>query len=398
MIIHPVIKGQVAKSCHPVGCGRAVAEQIAYVRQAPQIAKGPRKVLVLGASSGFGLASRIALAFGGARADSIGVAFERGPSEKGVGTAGWYNLVHFSHQAEKEGLIARNFVGDAFSPEMRARVADYIREDFGGSVDLVVYSLATGARPDPQTGELIRSAIKPIGGQTRGYSIDLERDCLEEQCLPAATDQEIEDTVKVMGGEDWVSWIRFLDGEGLLAEGCQTLAFSYVGPQCTHAIYHEGTLGRAKAHLHKSADKIDAALEVIGGQAHVVVCKALVTKASVFIPGLSPYLLALFRVMKEMGLHEGCIEQMQRLYADNIYRADGVIPVDGERLVRIDDREMRADVQARVMQLLAQMRPETFQQLGDYDGYKGDFMKLNGFGFDDVNYDQDVDLSPFDAA
>ena len=395
MIIHLVIKGQVAKSCHPVGCGQAVAEQIAYVSRAPQIAKGPRKVLVLGASSGFGLASRISLAFGGARADTIGVAFERGPSDKGVGSAGWYNLIHFSHMARKEGLIARNFVGDAFAPDMRAKVADYIRNEFGGSVDLVVYSLATGARPDPETGELVRSTIKPIGSATRGYTINLEKDCLEEQCLEPATEQEIEDTVKVMGGEDWQSWISFLKGQGLLTEGCETLAFSYIGPERTYDIYHHGTLGRAKADLHQTADRIDAALKAQKGQAHVVVCKALVTKASVFIPGLSPYLLALFRVMKEMGLHEGCIEQMQRLYADTLYRADGAIPVDAERLVRIDDREQRADVQERVAALLDKMTPETFRSIGDYEGYKGDFMKLNGFGLESVDYEADVDLDRY---
>ncbi len=210
MIIHPVIKGQVAKSCHPVGCGAAVAEQVAYVQSAKQIAKGPRKVLILGGSSGFGLASRIALSFGGAGADTIAVAFERGPSEKGVGSAGWYNLLHFSRMAEKEGVIAKNFVGDAFLPATRAKVADYIRTEFGGSVDLVVYSLATGARPDPLTGDLVRSVIKPIGAEVRGYTVNLEKDCLEEQCLEPATDQEIGDTIKVMGGEDWRSWIAFL--------------------------------------------------------------------------------------------------------------------------------------------------------------------------------------------
>jgi enoyl-[acyl-carrier protein] reductase/trans-2-enoyl-CoA reductase (NAD+) len=397
MIIQPIIKGQVAKSCHPVGCAEAVAEQIAYVRKAVPIARGPRKVLVLGASSGFGLASRIALAFGGARADTIGVAFERGPSDKGVGSAGWYNLIHFSHLAKKEGLITCNFVGDAFSPAMRRTIADYIRDEFGGSLDLVVYSLATGVRPDPQTGELIRSTIKPIGAPAQGYTVNLEKDCLEEQRLDPASDQEIDDTVKVMGGEDWESWIRFLRDEGLLAEGCQTLAFSYIGPAITHAIYHHGTLGRAKAHLHQTADRLDSLLKAQKGAAHVVVCKALVTKASVFIPGLSPYLLALFRVMKAMGLHEGCIEQMQRLYAERIYRADGRVPVDDARLVRIDDREQRADVQEHVAALLAEMTPENFPSIGDYDGYKGDFLKLNGFGFDSVDYARDVDLALYGA-
>lgn len=392
MIIQPIIKGQVAKSCHPIGCGKAVADQIDYVRQARQIEAGPKKVLVLGASSGFGLASRISLAFGGANADTIGVAFERGPSERGVGTAGWYNLIQFKQEAEKQGLVAKNFVGDAFSPDMRRSVADYIKTEFGGSVDLVVYSLATGVRPDPQTGKLIRSSIKTVGEPMTGYTVNLEKDCLEESVLEAASEQEIADTVKVMGGEDWEEWIDFLSGEGVLANGCQTLAYSYIGSDITYQIYHEGTLGHAKTHLQATADKLDAKLKAVGGQAHVAVCKALITKASVFIPAFSPYILALFKVMKDMGLHEGCIEQMQRLYADCIYQADGEVRVDEHRLVRVDDWELREDVQQKVRAILEKMTPDNFKTLGDYEGYKTDFMKLNGFGLDHVDYAQDVDL------
>ncbi|WP_319412092.1 enoyl-ACP reductase FabV [uncultured Cohaesibacter sp.] len=392
MIIQPIIKGQVAKSCHPLGCATAVKDQIAFVRQAEQIANGPKKVLVLGASSGFGLASRISLAFGGAKADTIGVAFERGPSEKGIGTAGWYNLISFEKEAKKEGLIAKNFVGDAFSPEVRKSVVDFIKTEFGGSVDLVVYSLATGVRPDPQTGELIRSSIKAIGEPITGYTVNLEKDCFEESTLGAATEKEIEDTVKVMGGEDWEEWINYLSDEGVLAEGCQTFAYSYIGSELTYRIYHEGTLGQAKAHLQKTSDALDAKLKEIGGQAHVAVCKALVTKASVFIPAFSPYILALFRVMKAKGLHEGCSEQMQRLYRDCVYRKDGKVLTDENRLVRVDDWELRDDVQEEVRKIVAEMTPENFKELGDYEGYKSDFLKLNGFDLDGVDYAQDVDI------
>ncbi|WP_321501990.1 enoyl-ACP reductase FabV [Breoghania sp.] len=397
MIIEPIIKGQVAKSCHPVGCGKAVKDQINYVRQARQIANGPKKVLVLGASSGFGLASRISLAFGGARADSIGVAFERGPSDKGVGTAGWFNLINFSRQAEEEGLIARNFVGDAFSTEMRREVVDYIKTEFGGSVDLVVYSLATGVRPDPESGALIRSSIKTVGEPLKGYTVNLEKDRLEEATLEPASEKEIEDTVKVMGGEDWEEWISFLMEEGVLGEGCQTFAYSYIGSEITYRIYHEGTLGHAKQHLHATADKLDAKMKSIGGQAHVAVCKALVTKASVFIPAFSPYILALFKVMKEMGLHEGCIEQMQRLYADRVYSGGGKVVTDESRLVRVDDWELRADVQEKVREIVDRMTPENFRELGDYEGYKSEFLKLNGFFLEGVDYDEDLDLRRLSA-
>ena len=393
MIIEPIIKGQVAKSCHPVGCGKAVKDQINYVRQAKQIAKGPKKVLVLGASSGFGLASRISLAFGGARADSIGVAFERGPSEKGVGTAGWYNLINFSRLAEQEGLIAKNFVGDAFGKEMRREVVDYIKTEFGGSVDLVIYSLATGVRPDPETGEKIRSSIKTVGEPLKGYTVNLEQDCLEEATLEPATEKEIHDTVKVMGGEDWEAWISFLMEEGVLGKGCQTFAYSYIGSEITYRIYHEGTLGQAKQHLHSTADRLDARMKSFGGQAHVAVCKALVTKASVFIPAFSPYILALFKVMKEMGVHEGCIEQMQRLYADRVYNENGIVETDDSRLVRVDDWELRADVQEKVRSIIDRMTPENFRELGDYEGYKTEFLKLNGFFLEGVDYDEDLDLA-----
>lgn len=393
MIIEPIISGVVARSAHPIGCQQSVLNQINYVQQAtPITAAGPKKVLILGASSGFGLASRIALAFGGAQADTIGVSFERGPSDKGVGTAGWYNNIYFKQQAEKAGLIAKNFVGDAFSPALREQVIEYINSEFGGKVDLVIYSLATGVRPDPQTNELWRSVIKTTGEPFTGHMVSLETDEFMPMTLETATNDEIGATVKVMGGEDWLSWINVLAKADVLAQGCKTFAYSYIGPEQTYPIYHYGTLGRAKAHLHQTAQQLDQQLAEIGGSAHVAVCKALVTKASVFIPTFSPYILALYKVMKAKGTHEGCIEQMQRLYADKVYNVNQV-EVDANGLIRVDDWELAADVQAEVRQLMAQMDASNYAQIGDYQGYKTEFMQLNGFELAGVDYQQDIDIN-----
>ncbi|WED24050.1 trans-2-enoyl-CoA reductase family protein [Vibrio sp. JC009] len=391
MIIKPIIQGVVARSAHPMGCQQSVLNQIEYVKKASQISQGPKKVLVLGASSGFGLASRISLAFGGAESDTIGVSFERGPSEKGIGTAGWYNNIYFRQEAEKEGLIAKNFVGDAFSADMREKVIDYIKHEFGGKVDLVVYSLATGVRPNPNTGELWRSAIKTSGEPIVGATINIEKDCLESMEVGTATPEEMDATVKVMGGEDWQSWIDMLSNSDVLAHGCKTIAYSYVGPEITYPIYHKGTLGKAKAHLHCTADELNKTLSELGGEAYVSVCKALVTKASVFIPAFSPYILSLFKVMKEKGTHEGCIEQMQRLFSQCLYVNQ--VPVDEARLIRIDDRELEAETQQQVKKLMSQMTAENFRQIGDYSGYKLDFMRLNGFDFSEVDYDASIDMN-----
>ncbi|KXF82124.1 enoyl-ACP reductase FabV [Enterovibrio coralii] len=393
MIIKPVIQGVVARSAHPLGCQQAVLNQIRYVQAAPQISGGPKKVLVLGASSGFGLASRISLAFGGAKADTIGISFEKGPSEKGAGTAGWYNNVFFRQEAEKHGLIAKNFVGDAFSSEMRKQVIDYIKKEFGGHVDLVVYSLATGIRPNPETGELWRSSIKTLDKPLSGPTIDLERDVMLPLDVGVATEDELDATVKVMGGEDWESWIAVLSDAGVLAKGCKTLAYSYIGPEFTYPIYHRGTLGKAKDHLHKTADVLNQTLQDLEGEAYVAVCKALVTKASVFIPAFSPYILSLFKVMKENGTHEGCIEQMQRLFTERLYRNGDHVPVDNARLIRMDDWELAPETQSAVAALMAEMTADNFQHVGDYQGYKQDFLQLNGFDFAGIDYDMPVDMA-----
>ncbi|MFY3326778.1 enoyl-ACP reductase FabV [Vibrio fluvialis] len=394
MRIEPVIQGVVARTAHPLGCEQAVLQQIEYVKSAKPITQGPKRVLILGASSGFGLAARIALTFGGANADTIGVSFERGPSEKGVGSAGYFNNLAFKKQADREGRIAININGDVFSKQVREQVIEAIETYFEGEVDLVIYSIASGMRRKPGSEDFWRSAIKPIGEPVSGAAILLENDKWVDATLEPANEEEIDSTLRVMGGEDWEDWIDTLINTESVAQGCKTIAFSYVGPEITHPIYLDGTLGRAKIDLHQTSHSLNLKLANFDGGAYATVCKALVTKASVFIPGLSPYLLALYRVMKEKGTHEGCIEQMYRLFSDKLYGKTPV-PVDGERLVRMDDWELNPDTQERVRQLLSDMNSDNFKQVGDYAGFKAEFLHLNGFGFDNVDYDADIDLERY---
>ncbi|KAA8600958.1 enoyl-ACP reductase FabV [Vibrio cyclitrophicus] len=394
MLIEPIIKGVVAKSAHPLGCQEAVKQQIKFVKSAPQIKDGPKRVLILGASSGFGLASRIALTFGGAKADTIGVSFERGPNEKSLGTAGWYNNIYFKKEAEREQRTAINIVGDAFSKETRAQVVEAIETYFEGEVDLIVYSLAAGVRPKPDSDEFWRSAIKPIGESVTGATISLQHDNWVTNTLEAATEEEAESTLKVMGGEDWENWIDELINAESIAPGCKTIAFSYVGPEVTHPIYLDGTLGRAKIDLHQTSHALNLELANFDGNAYATVCKALVTKASVFIPGLSPYLLALYKVMKEKETHEGCIQQMQRLFSSKLY-GQSKVPLDGERLIRMDDWELDPETQAHVAELLDVMDGNNFQTLGDYKGFKEEFLQLNGFAQPSVDYNQKLNTEDF---
>ncbi|EOU3283527.1 enoyl-ACP reductase FabV [Vibrio harveyi] len=396
MQIEPLIQGVVARSAHPYGCRASIKEQINYVKQAPQIQHGPKRVLIIGASSGFGLAARIALTFGGAEADTIGVSFERGPSDKGVGSAGWYNNIYFKEEATHHGRTAVNIVGDAFSDSVRNQVIEAIETHFEGEVDLVIYSLATGVRPKAESDEFWRSVIKPIGESVTGASIMLENDQWIDSTLAPASEEEAEATIKVMGGEDWENWIDTLINSESVAKGCKTIAFSYMGPEVTHPIYLDGTLGRAKVDLHQTSHALNIKMANFGGGAYATVCKALVTKASVFIPALSPYLLALYRVMKEKGTHERCIEQMQRLFTTKLYDQEKV-PVDGERLIRIDDLELDPQVQKEVSELLSQMNADNFKQVGDYAGFKDEFMKLNGFNFEGVDYSQDISMKALKA-
>lgn len=394
MLIEPIIKGVVAKSAHPLGCKEAVKQQIKFVKSAPQIKDGPKRVLIIGASSGFGLAARIALTFGGAKADTIGVSFERGPNEKSLGTAGWYNNIYFRKEAEREQRTAINIVGDAFSQEIRSQVVEAIETYFEGEVDLIIYSLAAGVRPKPNSEDFWRSAIKPIGESVTGATISLEHDHWVTNTLEAATEEEAESTLKVMGGEDWENWIDELINAESIAPGCKTIAFSYVGPEVTHPIYLDGTLGRAKIDLHQTSHALNLELANFDGNAYATVCKALVTKASVFIPGLSPYLLALYKVMKEKETHEGCIEQMQRLFSSKLYGQEKV-PLDGERLVRMDEWELDPETQAHVTELLEAMDENNFQSIGDYQGFKEEFLQLNGFAQPSVDYKQKLNTEDF---
>ncbi|MFC5704637.1 enoyl-ACP reductase FabV [Aeromonas eucrenophila] len=381
MIIHPQIQGCVARNCHPIGCRAAVAQQIAGVRAAGHF-NGPKRVLVLGASSGFGLASRIALTFG-AGADTVGVSFERGPSDKGLGSAGWYNNIWFRQAAEQEGRIAVNLIGDAFSDAMRQQAVETIRQQLG-QVDLVVYSLASGIRVLAD-GTQVRSVLKTTGQPFSGWGLDLEHDTLVQQSLAPATPEEIRDTVTVMGGEDWQLWLQALQQADCLAPGVQTVAYSYIGPESTYPIYRDGTIGYAKEHLHATAETINLQLAQLGGHAWVSVCKALVTKASAYIPVLPVYLGLLMGVMKARGVHEGCIEQMRRLFADKMYGPQGVV-ADGNRLIRMDDHELDPAIQAAVSALWSKVTPDNFQALGDFAGLKRDFMQLNGFELEEVDY------------
>ncbi|MGR3959659.1 enoyl-ACP reductase FabV [Vibrio lentus] len=394
MLIEPIIKGVVAKSAHPLGCKEAVKQQIKFVKSAPQIKDGPKRVLIIGASSGFGLAARIALTFGGAKADTIGVSFERGPNEKSLGTAGWYNNIYFRKEAEREQRTAINIVGDAFSQETRSQVVEAIETYFEGEVDLIIYSLAAGVRPKPNSEDFWRSAIKPIGESVTGATISLEHDHWVTNTLEAATEEEAQSTLKVMGGEDWENWIDELINAESIAPGCKTIAFSYVGPEVTHPIYLDGTLGRAKIDLHQTSHALNLELANFDGNAYATVCKALVTKASVFIPGLSPYLLALYKVMKEKETHEGCIEQMQRLFSSKLYGQEKV-PLDGERLVRMDEWELDPETQAHVTELLEAMDENNFQSIGDYQGFKEEFLQLNGFAQPSVDYKQKLNTEDF---
>ncbi|WP_026958190.1 enoyl-ACP reductase FabV [Aliagarivorans taiwanensis] len=383
------LKGNVARNCHPPGLQAYLQQQANYIRQQPAIS-GAKKVLILGASSGFGLASRLVLSEAGG-ADTIGVSFERGPSERGIGTAGWYNNIYAKQLAEEKGLIAKNFVADAFQADTRKQVIDYIKREFGGKIDLVIYSLATGRRVT-ESGQW-QSVLKTTSEPLTGYSINLEQQQLEQQTVEVANAQEIDATTKVMGGEDWQLWMEELQQAGVLAEGANTIAYSYIGPERTSAIYREGTIGYAKQHLHATADALNQQLQdSVGGSAYACVCKALVTKASVYIPVMSPYIALLYKVMKQQGLHEECTEQAYRLFSERLYPADGQAVTDKQRQIRIDDWELSAEVQSQIDQLYNSITPENFKQTTDYAGYRQSFERLNGFAVEGVDYQQALNI------
>ncbi len=389
MVIQPKLKGSLALTSHPIGAYEFVKRQIDYVKSQDKY-EGPKKVLIIGSSSGYGLASRISLAFG-ANADTIGVAFEKGVEGKRTGSAGWWNTIAVTEAIKKENLIAKNFIGDAFSNEMKNDVIEYIKNEFGGKVDLVVYSLASAVRTDPNTGETYRSALKSTTTEINGPTINLEKETLDSTTMGVATEEDIYGTVKVMGGEDWKLWIKALDEAGVLSDNCKTVAYSYLGPKVTYGIYKEGTIGAAKRDLEQTSDELNDYLKTkYNGEAYVSLSKALMTKASAVIPIFPLYATLLYKVMKEKGIHEGTIEQKQRLFKDMMY--GGKPELDSNRRLRPDNWEMREDVQAEVEALWPLMNETNFKELGDYQGVREEFMQLNGFDFDNVNYDEDLDL------
>ena len=394
MVIKPRLKGSLALTAHPVGCEEFVKRQIDYVKKSDKYS-GPKKVLIIGSSSGYGLASRISLAFG-AGADTIGVAFEKGVEGKRVGTAGWWNTVAFTEEARKEGLIAKNFMGDAFSDEIKENVIEYIKKEFGGKIDLLIYSLASGVRTDPKTGITYRSALKSTTNEIEGPTINLEKENIENGKMEVATEEELISTVKVMGGEDWKLWIEALDKADVLTEGFKTVAYSYLGPKVTYGIYKEGTIGAAKRDLERTSNELNDYLgKKYHGEAYVSLSKALMTRASAVIPVFPLYAALLYKIMKEKGIHEGTIEQKHRLLKDMIYGDHKEL--DSDRRLRPDNWEMREDVQSAVESLWDKVTPENFKELTDYAGVREEFMNLNGFDFDNVDYDQDLDLDELAA-
>ncbi len=394
MIIKPKVRGFVCVTAHPDGCAAHVQEQIDYVKSKGPLKNGPRNVLVIGASTGYGLSSRISAAFG-CGANTLGVFFERPPTAEKPATAGWYNSAAFESAARAQGLYARSINADAFSNECKQEVIDRIKADLG-YVDLVVYSLASPRRTHPKNGEVYKSVIKPIGEEFTNKTVDTDKGIVSEITLEPASREEIDATVKVMGGEDWEMWMAALDEARVLGPGVTTVAYSYIGPEVTWPIYRNGTIGRAKTDLENYAKRIDASLKVDRGRAFVSINKAVVTQASSAIPVVPLYISLLYKVMKEKGIHEGCIEQIHRLFATQMYN-ESALDFDDSGRVRLDDLEMRDDVQAEVKKLWSQVNTENLSQLSDLAGYREDFLKLFGFGIPNIDYDRDVEtLVPLD--
>ena len=385
MIVTPKIRGFICTTAHPEGCAANVQAQIDYVKSQPALPKPPKKVLVIGASTGYGLASRIVPAFGGGAA-TIGVFFEKPGVENKSGSAGWYNSIAFEEAAAKAGLYAKSFNGDAFSTEIKDEVIAAIKADLG-EIDCIVYSLASPRRTDPTDGETYRSVLKPIGAAYTQKNINTDTGEVNTITIEPASDEEIAHTVKVMGGEDWELWIKALAEAGVLADGFQTVAYSYIGPDLTYQIYTNGTIGRAKEHLEESAARMNA--QFGDATAYVSVNKALVTQASSAIPVVPLYISLLYKVMKEKDLHEGTIEQIARLFGDHL-ASGGTPDVDERGRIRIDDWEMSEAVQKAVAEAWEKVTTENLSGLSDFSGYKREFLRLFGFGLEGVDYEKDT--------
>jgi enoyl-[acyl-carrier protein] reductase/trans-2-enoyl-CoA reductase (NAD+) len=385
MIIEPRTRGFICLTAHPTGCEQNVLNQIEYIKSKPTI-NGPKKVLVIGASTGFGLASRITSAYK-SNASTIGVFFEKPPKERRTASPGWYNSAAFETQANKDGLYAKSINGDAFSNEIKVQTLKLIKEDLG-QIDLLIYSLASPVRTHPDTGERFKSVLKPIGSTFTDNTVDFHTGEVKEISIEPSSGDDIENTVAVMGGEDWQMWIDALKSADVLAKDFKTVAYSYIGPSLTEAVYRKGTIGRAKDHLEATAFNITDALKDINGKAYVSVNKALVTQASSAIPVIPLYISLLYKVMKDEGVHEGCIEQIERLFSERLYTEN--MPLDDAGRIRIDDLEMRDDIQAKVLELWRNATSDTLPKIGDLKGYEKDFFNLFGFKVLGVDYDKDV--------
>ena len=388
MIIKPKTRGFICTTTHPTGCEANVNEQIARVKADGKIDNGPKNVLVIGASTGYGLASRITAAFGSGAA-TLGIFLEKPATEKKPGSAGWYNSAAFEKAAHAEGLYAKSINGDAFSNEMREKAIEVIKEDLE-QIDLVVYSLASPVRKMPDSGEVIRSVLKPIGEVYKATAIDTSKDEIIEAEVEPATDEEVQNTVTVMGGQDWELWMSALKDAGVLADGVKTVSYGYIGTDITWPIYWHGALGKAKEDMDRAAGTIREQLSDIDGSANMAILKSVVTQASAAIPVMPLYLAMGFKVMKEMNIHEGCIEQINRMFRTQLFKESGA-DLDEAARIRMDDWELRDDVQNRVKELWPQITTENLFELTDYQGYKDEFLKLFGFGVEGVDYEADVD-------
>jgi len=388
MIIKPRTRGFICTTAHPEGCAAQVRRQIEYVQARPKLS-GPRNALVIGASAGYGLAARIAAAFG-AGASTVGV-YRQGERSGGrTASAGWYNSAAFEKAAQEAGLKSFSVTGDAFADETKAKTIDVIRRELG-QVDLVVYSVATARRTNPRTGETSTSVLKPIGRPYTNKTVNFHDGEVSLVTLEPATEEEVRATIDVMGGDDWQLWIDALREGGVLAPDATTISYSYIGPDITQAIYRQGSIGQAKDDLEATATRLHEQLAAGGGRAYVTVGKALVTQSSSAIPVVPLYISALYKVMKEKGLHEGCIEQMYRLFSDRLYSSGGEVPVDEAGRIRIDDWEMREDVQREVAAIWETLKTENIYELTDLAGYRREFFQLFGFETDGVDYEADID-------
>lgn len=386
MIIEPKTRGFICITAHPKGCEQGVLNQIDYVKSKGKI-EGVKNVLVIGASTGFGLASRIASAFG-SNSSTIGVFFEKPPAEGKTASAGWYNTAAFEKEAHKGDIYAKSINGDAFSNEIKAQTIALIKKDLG-EIDMLVYSLASPVRTHPTTGIKHKSTLKPIGESYTNKTVDFHTGEVKEITIPPCNDDEIENTVAVMGGQDWEMWVNALMKEDLLSSEFKTVAYSYIGPKLTEAVYRKGTIGKAKDHLEQTAFAITDSLKGINGKAYVSVNKALVTQSSSAIPVIPLYISLLYKVMKENNVHEGCIEQTHRLYSERLFLDE--VPTDSEGRIRIDDWEMREDIQEKVSKLWEQSTTETLSSIGDLEGYKNEFFNLFGFNYEEVDYEAEAD-------